>query len=76
MCKDANECHYGKNGECALPVAGDGCFKPKAGATETAQPISSIKFEDWLRAECFQKPTQEAFDLAQSAWKYAIAIGT
>ena len=27
------------------------------------------KFEAWLRANCFQRPTQEAYELAKCAWK-------
>jgi len=26
-------------------------------------------FEEWLRTVCFQKPTQEAYDLAVVAWQ-------
>lgn len=44
MCKDAEQCDYGENGECALPVKGDGCFRqakapetpPSSGQTESA----------------------------------------
>ena len=31
-----------------------------------------MEFEAWLRTVCFQKPTPEAYDLAKSAWEYAI----
>jgi hypothetical protein len=30
-------------------------------------------FEGWLRTECFQKPTDEAYELAKAAWKFAEA---
>lgn len=29
------------------------------------------EFEAWLRSVCFQKPTQEAYDLAKAAWEEA-----
>ena len=29
---------------------------------------SKFEFESWLRSVCFQKPTQEAYDLAKEAW--------
>ncbi len=32
----------------------------------------SDPFERWLRTVCFQKPTQEAYDLARDAWQAAI----
>jgi len=43
-------------------------------ATDTAQSACNgwlCDFEKWLRKVCFQKPTQEAYDLAKSAWKEA-----
>jgi hypothetical protein len=33
--------------------------------------VVSCDFERWLRKECFQKPTPEAYDLAKCAWKDA-----
>lgn len=34
--------------------------------------LDNYDFELWLRAECFQKPTPEAYELAKSAWNKAI----
>ena len=31
-------------------------------------------FDRWLRSVCFQRPTREAYDLAESAWNQAIAL--
>jgi len=31
-----------------------------------------MSFEEWLRTVCFQKPTPEAYDLAKSAYNFAI----
>lgn len=31
-------------------------------------------FEEWLRKNCFQKPTNEAYDLAKSAWNAALSL--
>ena len=33
--------------------------------------VISCDFERWLRKECLQKPTTEAYDLAKCAWKEA-----
>ena len=30
-----------------------------------------MTFEEWLRTVCFQKPTNEAYDLAKTAWDAA-----
>ncbi|MCK5602630.1 hypothetical protein KAR91_12190 [Candidatus Pacearchaeota archaeon] len=35
---------------------------------------SDKMFEEWLRAVCFQRPTQEAYDLAKAAWNKASKI--
>lgn len=40
------------------------CYGTSEGLTE-----QDIKFEQWLRATCFQKPTREAYELAKAAWK-------
>ncbi len=31
-------------------------------------------FDKWLREECFQKPTDEAYELAKCAWNKALEI--
>ena len=35
------------------------------------EPVVSSDFERWLRKECFQQPTPEAYDLAKCAWREA-----
>lgn len=41
--------------------------EPVAGQLSAEQV--EAKFEAWLRANCFQRPTQEAYELAKCAWK-------
>jgi hypothetical protein len=33
-----------------------------------------MSFEEWLRTVYFQKPTKEAYELAECAWKAALKV--
>ena len=33
-----------------------------------------MTFDEWLRTVCFQKPTNEAYDLAKTTWDAATAV--
>ena len=33
-----------------------------------------MNFEKWLRTVCFQKPTKEAYELAECAWRAAMKV--
>lgn len=43
----------------------------KPTVSDPFEPVVSCDFERWLRAECFQNPTPEAYDLAKCAWEEA-----
>jgi hypothetical protein len=34
-----------------------------------------MKYEEWLRTECFQEPTEEAYELARAAFKAGYSNG-
>ena len=44
--------------------------KTKTSGTSSDSERSGLLcgFDEWLRTVCFKKPTQEAYDLAKSAW--------